>query len=1492
YTYFDADSDVESGTTFKWYASDDAGGTNKTQIATTENFTLTAGQVGKYISFEVTPVNANASGSAVESAINGTAVIAADTAPTASSVSFSGTLQVGELLTSSYTYFDADSDVESGTTFKWYASDDAGGTNKTQIATTENFTLTAGQVGKYISFEVTPVNANASGSAVESAINGTAVIAADTAPTASSVSFSGTLQVGELLTSSYSYFDADSDVESGTTFKWYASDDAGGTNKTQIATTENFTLTAGQVGKYISFEVTPVNANASGSAVESAINGTAVIAADTAPTASSVSFSGTLQVGELLTSSYTYFDADSDVESGTTFKWYASDDAGGTNKTQIATTENFTLTAGQVGKYISFEVTPVNANASGSAVESAINGTAVIAADTAPTASSVSFSGTLQVGELLTSSYSYFDADNDVESGTTFKWYASDDAGGTNKTQIATTENFTLTAGQVGKYISFEVTPVNANASGSAVESAINSTSVAVVNTAPTATNVIITSSNADKLVVGNVLTGSYNYQDADQDSEGQSTFRWLINDIAIDSAINSSYTIRAEDTGKTITFEVTPVAQTGEVKGNPVLSNGVKVSSNAPVADAQSVTVEEDTSLQIMLTASDLDKDELSYSLVTQPSHGELTGNAPELTYVPENNFNGTDSFTFKVSDGEFDSETVTVTIEVTPVNDSPVATDDYIELSSWEVANIDVLENDIDIDQGDIKIIGSTVDIGSVAVNESNIAYTPIVGFIGQAKITYHISDEQGRQSSASVFININVDDSNLPIITPPTDLEIDAQGLFTKVDLDIPMAVDKNGEKIPVSIDGNTLFKPGINKIFWRAEDSEGNTAIVSQIIKVKPLISIEKDQTALEGYSASARVHLNGLSPSYPLSIPYTVSGTAEEGSDHDLINGEITIESGTGSVIDFNIFTDQVNDENETIIITLDSSLNLGHKKAQVISISENNIKPKLTLNVEQADEKRLIVNAEDGFVVVSPTIKHPIVDNDYSYEWSSKQDVLTDLDSDMNTFSFEPSELTSGVYHIRLDITDIDAPELSAHKEVTIKVEQNKAILTDDDSDKDGIPDNIEGLSDLDNDGIPDYLDNIAECNVIPELVEETNSFLIEGDPGVCLRLGDRALGGDSGGVLISDVETSMANNTDDTNISTNHNVVNNTDSEATNVGGIFDFIAYDLPEEGQAYRIVLPQVKPIPAHAIYRKQQANGEWVNFEENSTNLLWSSEGEFGYCPAPGDEKWQPGLTEGHWCVQLQITDGGPNDADSIANNTIVDPGGVAVSNNNNQQPIAVADNARVKVNASLTIDVLANDSDSDGDTLELNSVNAMFGTVTIENNQIHYQAQLNFYGEDKVIYGVSDSQGGSASAILTVTVLENQAPVAIADSATVVAGESVIIDVLSNDTDLESDQLTVISAIATQGTVSINSDNTLTYTANADFSGIDSLEYTIQDVFGGESSVAFDVTVTAAPEPEPKQDRSSGGGTSWISLLSVMIFSLRKKFKRAIKAGKK
>ncbi|MBH50107.1 MAG: hypothetical protein CMG69_05080, partial [Candidatus Marinimicrobia bacterium] len=74
---------------------------------------------------------------------------------------------------------------------------------------------------------------------------------------------------------------------------------------------------------------------------------------------------------------------------------------------------------------------------------------------------------------------------------------------------------------------------------------------------------------------------------------------------------------------------------------------------NSAPVADDQSVTLNEDESLAITLTAADGEGDPLSYSVLSGPSNGSLSGDAPELTYTPNENYNGSDSFTFQVSDG-----------------------------------------------------------------------------------------------------------------------------------------------------------------------------------------------------------------------------------------------------------------------------------------------------------------------------------------------------------------------------------------------------------------------------------------------------------------------------------------------------------------------------------------------------------------------------------------------------------------------------------------------------------------------------------------------------------------------------------------------------------------------------------------------------------------------------------------------------------------------
>jgi len=94
-----------------------------------------------------------------------------------------------------------------------------------------------------------------------------------------------------------------------------------------------------------------------------------------------------------------------------------------------------------------------------------------------------------------------------------------------------------------------------------------------------------------------------------------------------------------------------------------------------APIANTQTVSLNEDTPKVITLTANDVNGDTLTYSIVSQPTNGTLTGTSPNLTYTPTLNYIGADERTFKANDGKVDSATVKVSINVTSVNDAPTA-------------------------------------------------------------------------------------------------------------------------------------------------------------------------------------------------------------------------------------------------------------------------------------------------------------------------------------------------------------------------------------------------------------------------------------------------------------------------------------------------------------------------------------------------------------------------------------------------------------------------------------------------------------------------------------------------------------------------------------------------------------------------------------------------------------------------------------------------
>jgi hypothetical protein len=185
---------------------------------------------------------------------------------------------------------------------------------------------------------------------------------------------------------------------------------------------------------------------------------------------------------------------------------------------------------------------------------------------------------------------------------------------------------------------------------------------------------------------------------------------------------------------------------------------------------------------------------------------------------------------------------------------------------------------------------------------------------------------------------------------------------------------------------------------------------------------------------------------------------------------------------------------------------------------------------------------------------------------------------------------------------------------------------------------------------------------------------------------------------------------------------------------------------------------------------------------------------------------------------------------------------------------NDAPVAVDDTATTAEDTAVTIDVLGNDTDVDGDTLSVTSASATNGTVVVEaDGSLTYTPAADFSGTDTITYEISDGAGGTATGSVAMTVgAANDAPVAVDDTATTAEDTAVTIDVLGNDTDVDGDTLSVTSASATNGTVVVEANGSLTYTPAADFTGADVISYEISDGAGGTASGSVAVDVLAPP----------------------------------------
>ncbi|MBW3664443.1 MAG: S8 family serine peptidase [Actinobacteria bacterium] len=193
-----------------------------------------------------------------------------------------------------------------------------------------------------------------------------------------------------------------------------------------------------------------------------------------------------------------------------------------------------------------------------------------------------------------------------------------------------------------------------------------------------------------------------------------------------------------------------------------------------APTADAAAAETLEDTAVTVTLGGGDAETCDLGFSIVTGPSDGSLSsitdatcssGTAPKtdsasVDYTPATDFAGSDSFTYRVTDGDGNSADATVAITVNGVNDAPVAVDDSAGTATDTPVTIAVLANDTDVDSDPLTVLaGATAPTsGAIVVNaDQTITYSPDAGFTGTDSFTYKAFDGTVDSNEARVTVTV---------------------------------------------------------------------------------------------------------------------------------------------------------------------------------------------------------------------------------------------------------------------------------------------------------------------------------------------------------------------------------------------------------------------------------------------------------------------------------------------------------------------------------------------------------------------------------------------------------------------------------------------------------------------------------------------------------------------------------------------------------------
>ncbi|HIF5952620.1 TPA: tandem-95 repeat protein [Vibrio parahaemolyticus] len=956
------------------------------------------------------------------------------------------------------------------------------------------------------------------------------------------------------------------------------------------------------------------------------------------------------------------------------------------------------------------------------------------------------------------------------------------------------------------------------------------------------------TASDSDSLVV-NRVNDAPTVENAIADqvlSEDFDAYTIDLNEVFKDSDSSLEFSVSG-NSNVLVSIEngIATISPTADWNGSEILTfkatdpSGESISQTvnftvAPVADivADKATVVEDTPTIIKVLGNDtFEGGDQVVSLDTNngPANGTVSVNPDgSVTYTPNDNYHGTDSFTYIVTSGGV-SESTTVNVDVTPVNDAPVAKDDIATTQEDTAVTIDALPNDTDADGDKLSIESASVpkEQGTVEVVDGKLVFTPAENFNGHAEIIYTVTDGQ-LTDEAKVTVTVN------PVNDAPT-IKVDAVESITEdaVNTDTVVATltvrdtDTPEDQLTVSLENN----------------SNGYFVLVGNEVKLTQagVDAVNNDELNLKDLTISASVS-DGVNPTASDSDSLivnrvndapTIKVDAVESITEDAVSTDTVV--ATLTVRDTDTPEDQltVSLENNSngYFVLVGNEVKLTQAGVDAVNNDELNLKD-LTISASVSDGVNPTANDSDSLVVNrvndAPTVENAIAGQVLSEDFDAYTIDLNEVFKDSDS-SLEFS--VSGNNSIQISIVNGVAT-------ITPTADWNgKETITFTAKDPSG-----------------ESVSQTVDFTVAPVVdIEADSSNVVEDTPTIINVLGNDtfegkdkvvsldAENGPKNGTVIVNNDGTVTYTPDDnyvgkdtfTYVVTSGGVSESTTVEV-NVTPVNDApVAKDDIATTQEDTAVTIDVLPNDTDADGDKLSIESASVPKEQGTVEVV---DGKLVFTPAEN--------FNGHAEITYTVTDGALTDQATVK----------VTVNAVNDTPVVesnIADQALAEDFTPYTIDL--NTAFSDVDNVDGELTFSVSGNsniqVAIVNGIATITPTADWNGSETLTFTATDPSGESVSQTVDFTV----APVVDidADSTNVVEDTPTIINVLGNDTFEGKDKVVSLDADngPKNGTVIVNNDGTVTYTPDDNYVGKDTFTYVVTS---GGVSESTTVTVNVTP----------------------------------------